>query len=111
MNGKLLLNTIILIHILLCIAALVAPYLTNNILYLSIFIFFYISVVSLWNSFGNCFITKIENHLSGEKGSSNSYISNLASRLFGSYTKLVFSFVVWFNTLVCIFKINRQVRN
>ena len=108
MSGKLILLYIIqLFHALLCIAALLAPYFTSNVLYLSILIFYYISVVSLWNIFGKCFITNIENNLADKSQTHDSYISSLASNLFGSHTKLVFSIIPLFNTLVCLLKINR----
>ena len=93
-------------HVLLCLFALVAPYLTNNNLYLSILIFYYIFVVTLWHINGNCFLTDIENHLKGEKNPKESYVTNFFSNILGNHTKTIFSTVPLINTTMCLYKIN-----
>jgi len=110
MIGKLILLYIIqALHILICVIALLAPYLSNNVLFLSICIFYYISIVSLWNIFGKCFLTVIENKIAGKNPSSNSCVSSLVSRLFGSHTEVLFSVIPLFNTIVCLLKINGTI--
>lgn len=94
------------IHSLLCIFALIAPYLTNNIFYLSCLIFYYAMVLTIWHVNGRCFLTDIENKFRGETNSKESYVTNLFSNILGKYTKTVFSFVPIVNTTVCLYKIN-----
>ena len=106
MIKKILLYLIRTFHVLLCIAALLAPYLTNNKLYLSIFIIYYIGVVTLWHIFGKCFLNDIENSLDIKGASNNSYITNLFSNILGSHTKILFSLIPMINTFVCLYKIN-----
>ena len=93
-------------HVLLCIFALVAPYLTNNNLYLSILIFYYALVLTIWHVNGKCFLTDIENYLKGERDSEESYVTNIFSNILGSYTKTIFSSVPLINTTVCLYKIH-----
>jgi len=95
-----------LFHSLLCIFALIAPYITNNNLYLSGFIFYYALVLTIWNINGRCFLTDIENEFKGEKGSKESYVTNLFSNILGKHTTSVFSAVPLINTTVCLYKIN-----
>lgn len=107
MTGKtVLLYTIQLFHVLLCIFALIAPFITNDAFYLSLFIVYYVGVVTLWHIFGNCFITDIEHRLEGKKNQKSSYVSDLAANILGSHTKIVFSLVPLINTIVCLYKIN-----
>lgn len=54
-------------HFLLCTFALIAPYLTNNRVYLSFFIFYYVSVLTGWSINGSCFITDLEKNLIGKE--------------------------------------------
>ena len=97
-------------HVALCLFALIGPYITNNAFYLSLFILYYVSVLTLWHIFGNCFITNIENMLDGKTESKESYVTNLFTLVLGKYTRLVFSLVPIINTIVCLYKINRKVR-
>lgn len=103
---KVLLYFIYVFHALLCIFALIAPFITNNAFYLSLFIVYYVGVLTLWHIFGNCFITDIEHMLEGKKNPKSSYISDLAFNILGSHTKTVFSLVPLMNTIVCLYKIN-----
>lgn len=98
-------------HSLLCIFALIAPYLTNNIFYLSCLIFYYAMVLTMWHVNGRCFLTDIENKFRGEGNSKESYVTNLFSKLLGKHTKTVFSIVPIVNTTVCLYKINMNKRN
>jgi len=95
-----------LFHLLLCVFAFIAPYLTNNTLYLSCFIFYYAIVLTLWYINGGCFITNIENELKEEKYSKKSYVSNLFSNILGKHTKTVIAIVPLLNITVCLYKIN-----
>jgi hypothetical protein len=107
MTGKkALLHFIQAFHVLICIFALIAPFITNDAFYLSLFIVYYIGGVTLWHIFGNCFITDIEHRLEGKKNPKSSYISDLAANILGSHTKIVFSLVPLINTIVCLYKIN-----
>jgi hypothetical protein len=94
------------LHSLLCIFALIAPYLTNNIFYLSCLIFYYAMVLTIWHVNDRCFLTNIENNFRGEANSKESYVTNLFSNILGKYTKTVFSLVPIVNTTVCLYKIN-----
>jgi len=98
-------------HSLLCVFALIAPYLTNNIFYLSCLIFYYAMVLTVWHVNGRCFLTDIENKFRGESNSKESYVTNLFSNILGKYTKTVFSLVPVVNTTVCLYKINVNKRN
>ena len=97
-----------LFHTLLCIVTTIAPYLTNNIFYLSCLILYYTSVLTIWHVNGRCFLTDIENELKGEKDSKESYVTNLFANIFGKSTKIVFSYIPLINTVVCLYKINTK---
>jgi hypothetical protein len=94
------------LHTIITLIVFAGPYITNNIFYLSCFIFCYIFIVTLWYLFGQCFITIIENILDGNKDSNNSFVVNEFSLLFGSYTKIIFGLFPLINTMVCLYKIN-----
>jgi len=102
---KCLLHFIQLFHVLLCILALIGPFITNNIYYLSLFIVYYVAIVTQWHMFGNCFITDIEYILEPKKNHKVSYVTKLVSNVLGSYTKSVFSLVPLMNTIVCLYKL------
>jgi hypothetical protein len=107
MNINIVLGYILqLFHVLLCIFAFVAPYLTNNNLYLSILIFYYAMVLTIWHVNGKCFLTDIENYLKGETNPQESYVTNLFSNILGKHTKKIFSIVPLINTTICLYKIN-----
>ena len=97
-------------HSLLCIFALIAPYLTNNKFYLSCLIFYYAMVLTMWHVNGRCCLTDIENKFRGEENSKESYVTNLFSNILGKHTKTIFSFVPIINTTVCLYRINIDKR-
>jgi len=98
-----------LFHTLLCIVITIAPYLTNNIFYLSCLILYYTIVLTIWNVNGRCFLTDIENKLKGDN-SKESFVTNLFANIFGKSTKIIFSYVPLINTVVCLYKINSKRR-
>jgi hypothetical protein len=100
------LSAIQIFHVVLCVFALIAPYITDNRTYLSLFIVYYVSIVTLWHVHGNCCITDLENKWGGNKDTTPSYVFELTSKVLGDDTNTVFSFVPLVNTIVCLYKIN-----
>ena len=99
--------TIRVFHFLLCVFALIAPYLTNNHIYLSLFIFYYVCVLTGWSINGCCFITNIEHNLIGKERLKKSYINNLFCKTFKKkYRQPILLTVPLINTAVCLYKIN-----
>jgi len=94
-------------HFLLCTFALIAPYLTNNRVYLSFFIFYYVSVLTGWSINGSCFITDLEKNLIGKENLEKSYINNLFCKTFKKeYRQPLLLIFPLINTTVCLYKIN-----
>jgi hypothetical protein len=66
----------------------------------------------MWNIYGKCFITFLEDSLDDNKptNSEDTFVANTFGKLLGpfnTYAKTIMSIITLFNTLVCLYKINR----
>jgi hypothetical protein len=103
---------VITLHIIYSIVVSIGPYLTNNIVILSLFIINNTGIILLWYLVGHCFLTDLENYLLDIKKvtkNEDNFITKIFIRFFGENSK---KFVVFFlailpfiNTCVCVYKI------
>ena len=99
------------IHLLLTFLAAFGPFITNNIRFLTLLIIYYITVVTLWYVFGYCCCSTIEEKLDGStKNNKKSFISDMFENMIGktnsNIIQAIIIFTPFFNTLVCLYKIN-----
>lgn len=96
---------LLLIHAIVSIVVFIGPYVTKNKIFLRIFIFYYVAILTMWHMNGRCLVTDLENWLTGKKHSKKSAVTDLFKSLFGKYTETVFSMTPLINTAVCLYKL------
>jgi hypothetical protein len=100
------------IHLLLSFFAAFGPFITNNIIFLTLLIIYYIALVTGWYAFGYCCCSTIEEKLDGSLKNNNkkSFISDMFENIIGknnsNIIKAIMIFTPFFNTLFCLYKIN-----
>jgi hypothetical protein len=99
------------IHLLLSFLAAFGPFMTNNIIFLSLLILYYITLVTVWYVFGYCCCNILEEILDGStKNNKRSFISDMFENMIGktnsNIIQLIIIFTPFFNTLFCLYKIN-----
>jgi hypothetical protein len=99
------------IHLLVAFLAAFGPFITNNIIFLSLFILYYITLVTVWYVFGYCCCNTLEEILDGStKNNKKSFISDMFENMIGktnsNIIQAIIIFTPFFNTLFCLYKIN-----
>lgn len=99
------------IHLILSLTLIFLPYITNNIIILSILSVIYILTISQWYIFGYCLLSPIENLLTGnsEHDVNNSFMSQYFKNKFNindHNLKILCTLIPLINFTVCIIKIN-----
>lgn len=99
------------IHLLLSFFAAFGPFITNNIIFLSLLILYYITVVTVWYVFGYCCCNTLEEILDGStKNNKKSFISDMFENIIGktnsNIIQAIIIFTPFFNTIFCLYKIN-----
>jgi hypothetical protein len=105
------------VHIACSILCLVGPYLTNDVLYLSLLVLYSAGTYFFWYTLGYCFFTSFEEYLGEppsiyEDGMKKSFMAS-AIQMIGlpeSIVSNMFVIVPAISVFVCMYKINMQYK-
>lgn len=89
------------------------PYLTNNLLFLLLLVFYNIALISGWYIFNGCWLTQLEqtfqdNVENYENGNEKSFITTFLQNTFGIDEMVIYYFITFvpiINSAVCLWKI------
>ena len=99
------------IHFIYVIIITIIPYITNDVLLLTIIIINNIGIMLSWYLFGRCVLTDIENYFLHIKDVKIDFMSNIVISYFGEKSKnilFVLYTIPFINTCLCLYKINSQ---
>lgn len=106
-----------IIHLVLSLLVLVGPFLSNNVLYLTIIVMYCIGCYFFWYKLGYCMCTTIEEYLGEphteyEDGTKKSFMTTTLQQIGipESYVSNMFSTIPAISALICLYKINVQHR-
>lgn len=106
-----------IIHLALSLLVLLGPFLSNNVLYLTIIVIYCLGCYFFWYKLGYCLCTTVEEYLGEpatkyEDGTKKSFMTTTLQQLgvSESYVSNTFSTIPAISALICLYKINVQHR-